>query len=68
MPRSMQDIEAVEKIIDRIGFEKFIDIVQETCALKAQHLRENWQDDDAAKAWIQRWQNLDNLLQEDPGN
>ena len=67
MARSMQDIEAVEKIIDRIGYEKFIDIVQEICVMKAQHIRENWQHEYSATAWDDRWENLDQLLQADPG-
>jgi hypothetical protein len=41
----------LEALIDRIGLSNLLEDVCSVCHEKADHLRTNWQDDAAAKAW-----------------
>jgi hypothetical protein len=43
--------ESVEKLIDRTSLSKVLDAVAVTCFAKSQHLAENWQDHESARAW-----------------
>jgi hypothetical protein len=44
-----QDI--LEHLVDQHGLAQIVDALSEICRLKASHLRENWQDHQAAKTW-----------------
>jgi hypothetical protein len=41
----------IELIIDQVGLSKFLFKVSEICHEKADHLRTNWQDANAAREW-----------------
>lgn len=41
----------VERIIDRVGMEDFMRLLVQICGGKAEHLRANWQDETAGRAW-----------------
>jgi len=43
--------EALEKLIDKNGLDNILSILIEICELKAEHIRDNWQDMDLAQAW-----------------
>ena len=43
--------ETLETLIDGSSVETVLDQLAETCFLKADHLRTNWQDENMAKAW-----------------
>lgn len=38
-------------MIDQYGVSAVLDSIAEICALKAEHLRTNWQDETEAKEW-----------------
>lgn len=42
---------AIEGHIDHLGLDTVLDIIREICYGKAQHLRENWQDEATAQVW-----------------
>lgn len=41
----------IESLIDQYGVSAVLDSIAEICALKAEHLRTNWQDETEAKEW-----------------
>ena len=41
----------LEEIIDGSSLEELLGLVIDVCYAKAEHLRSNWQDHNAAKAW-----------------
>lgn len=41
----------LESYIDRTSLADLLDIVSDVCLAKAEHHRENWQDDVAARGW-----------------
>jgi hypothetical protein len=45
------DTDAMESLIDRVGMYETLSLVAAICGEKAAHIRENWQDDSAAKWW-----------------
>jgi len=51
IPTVSSDAEALEAIIDRRGIRNVLECLMTICNCKAEHLRENWQDEPAAKAW-----------------
>jgi hypothetical protein len=40
-----------ERILDRMALATFLEMVEEICHDKAEHLASNWQDDKAANRW-----------------
>lgn len=46
-----QDIQTIEQIIDRTSPGQMLAAISEICFEKAQHIRENWQDETLAKQW-----------------
>lgn len=44
-----QDMELIERIIDRIGWSELADAVSRIAYEKSQHVQENWQDQNMAK-------------------
>lgn len=46
--RERADLEA---LIDRHDLARVIDALAEVCGEKADHLRENWQDNESAEVW-----------------
>jgi hypothetical protein len=42
----------LEGAIDKVGLSKVLFMLAEICGEKAEHLRANWQDNNAAKEWI----------------
>jgi hypothetical protein len=49
MDQKTQD--ELESIIDKQGLCTLLTAIADICALKADHVRENWQDNTTAKAW-----------------
>ena len=43
--------EALEKIVDQTNVMAVLEMLVEVCELKAEHIRENWQDEGLAKRW-----------------
>ena len=43
----------LEDAIDRVGLAAVLSLITEICDAKADHLRSNWQDEAAARAWEQ---------------
>ena len=43
--------ETLERLVDAHGLTSVVEWLAEVCDLKAQHIRENWQDEGLAKAW-----------------
>jgi len=43
--------EEIESIIDHKGIAAMLNAMANICHEKAQHIRENWQDDETAKVW-----------------
>lgn len=41
----------LEMMIDSVGLGNVVDLLEEICYEKAEHLRSNWQDESAAKHW-----------------
>ena len=52
----------LENIIDSNTLEDVIHALTEICYGKAEHLRSNWQDNDAAKQWELAAKRLDKAL------
>lgn len=53
--------EVIEDIIDEEGLREVIEALAAICRDKADHLRGNWQDKTAAKAWDRDANKLDKL-------
>lgn len=45
------DIEEIERLIDSHGMVHFLELVEEVCQGKAEHIRANWQDYIEASRW-----------------
>lgn len=45
------DREALERMIDADDLDGVMEAIAEICGGKAEHLRENWQDEGAASEW-----------------
>lgn len=48
------DTEALEAMVDRSGIGAVLEALAEICREKAEHLRENWQDEVSARMWDRR--------------
>jgi hypothetical protein len=46
-----QIVDAIESIVDRNSVRYVLEALAEVCSAKADHIRENWQDESLAKAW-----------------
>jgi hypothetical protein len=51
---SQQLNDEIEKLMDKVGLEKFTTACAVVCSEKADHVQVNWQDKRLAKMW-QRW-------------
>lgn len=47
----MTDFEKLEEMIDRRGIQVVIETLGAICSEKADHIRENWQDEKLADHW-----------------
>jgi hypothetical protein len=52
----------VEDLIDRLTLRGLLDLVAQVCHEKADHLRANWQDEDAGKAWMRASLRLEEVI------
>jgi hypothetical protein len=43
--------EAIEALIDRYNLAAVLEAVADVCEDKAQHIRENWQDEPTSRLW-----------------
>lgn len=43
--------ETLEQLVDTFGLADVLGMIQDICYGKAEHLRETWQDEEAAKEW-----------------
>uniref|UniRef100_A0A6M3LW98 Uncharacterized protein n=1 Tax=viral metagenome TaxID=1070528 RepID=A0A6M3LW98_9ZZZZ len=41
----------VEDIIDKLGLQQTVELISDICYEKANHIQENWQDENTAHAW-----------------
>ena len=41
----------VEEMVNELGVDGILEMISEVCYEKAQHVRENWQDEVLAKQW-----------------
>jgi hypothetical protein len=51
--------DGLEKMIDAHGMETVLRALQGVCLSKAEHLRDNWQDEGQARGWEAVAQKLD---------
>jgi hypothetical protein len=49
--QNVQD--ALEAILDAVGVVGILDALSTVCAVKAEHVRESWQDEPLAREWAQ---------------
>lgn len=42
---------ALEDLVDRCGISGVLYMLSEVCALKAEHVRSNWEDEPIARDW-----------------
>lgn len=49
--KEKQAVETLESMVDSHGIVIVTRLLAEVCRLKAEHIRENWQDEQLAKAW-----------------
>ena len=54
--------DALEAIIDRVGLSETLAEMASICGAKAQHIRENWQDEALAREWSSHATRLENLV------
>lgn len=47
----VKDIETLERVIDAYDLPSVLEAIDQICIEKAQHIRENWQDESTARAW-----------------
>ena len=45
--------DALEALVDRWGLSGVLALLADVCNAKAEHVRENWQDESTAKSWEQ---------------
>ena len=45
------DMETIESMVDRLGITEVMLLLTHICGEKAEHIRENWQDQELAKRW-----------------
>jgi hypothetical protein len=58
-----EDLEAqLESLVDQTSLLSVLETLTDICHGKAEHLRSNWQDNTAAKAWEKDAHTLDNIL------
>jgi hypothetical protein len=46
------EVDELESMIDRASVYAVLEAIAQICQLKAVHLRDNWQDDNAARIWL----------------
>jgi hypothetical protein len=51
MPIYKLELEQIESVIDRTGIAAVISGIAQICSEKADHIRENWQDENLATEW-----------------
>ena len=51
--------EVLEALIDIRGLPAVVGLIAEVCQAKANHLRENWQDEGMARGWEQHAKVID---------
>ncbi len=52
LPQNHNDVlDTLESLIDANSVRYVLESLAEVCSLKADHIRENWQDERTAKAW-----------------
>lgn len=56
---SSTELKHLELIIDRIGLANTLAALATVCYAKADHIRENWQDNMTAKVWQREAYRLD---------
>jgi hypothetical protein len=50
-PMNPAELATLEKLVDSCGLHYLLVGLQDVCHLKADHIRENWQDEKTAHAW-----------------
>ena len=48
-------------MVDKVGLSKLLFMLAEVCGEKADHLRSNWQDDNAAEQWLADARSIEKL-------
>jgi hypothetical protein len=53
--------EQVEKMIDAMGVDQLLHTIAQVCSDKADHIRDNWQDNALAHVWEKKAAQITNL-------
>ena len=61
MARKGSDRDRLERLVDTHGLARVAEMLGEIAAVKAAHIRENWQDECLAQEWDAAAEQLDNL-------
>jgi hypothetical protein len=59
---SPDELEALERLVDRIGVHNVLDHLAIICGEKAEHLRDNWQDKTTAALWVRAAVRIENIV------
>lgn len=51
MELNQEQFEALEILINKTSLAEVLEAIGDICGEKANHIRENWQDEPMAKAW-----------------
>lgn len=54
-------LQQTERLMDEMTLPQMVELMSEICYEKASHLRENWQDEKAAKLWEKNAKQLEKL-------
>lgn len=62
--RAIQHVQdSLEELVDGLGLCDTLHLLAQVCSEKADHLRSNWQDENAAKVWDSAGATLKNVTQ-----
>ena len=56
-----KDLEHLEDLVDAYDILDVLSALADICVLKAEHVRENWQDEDLADIWERNAHRLGNV-------
>lgn len=63
----VSDCEAIEAMIDQFGIKQVLEAIDQITCDKANHIRENWQDESLARSWDNVGRRLMPAIQESDG-
>ena len=51
----------LEQVVDKLGLDGTLAVLATICGEKAEHIRENWQDNVTARSWVAAGRRLDKV-------